>query len=94
MLLLSHFSSCVFQIVVGGVADNPEDVRSYASCTLLAASMKEEHEDPQQADCGAIEACVEWLLRNEFIQTLEEERNGDKGMTSSLHHGALFMNAQ
>ncbi|XP_040195123.1 DNA polymerase theta isoform X2 [Rana temporaria] len=68
----------ILEIVVGGVADNPEDVRSYASCTLLAASMKEEHEDPQQADCGAIEACVEWLLRNEFIQTLEEERNGDK----------------
>ncbi|XP_072254555.1 DNA polymerase theta [Pyxicephalus adspersus] len=68
----------ILEIVVGGVADSPEDVRTYASCTLLAASMREEHEDPQQADSGAIEACVDWLLRNEFVQMLEEETDGNK----------------
>ncbi|XP_018429530.1 PREDICTED: DNA polymerase theta-like, partial [Nanorana parkeri] len=69
----------ILEIIVGGVADTPEDVRTYASCTLLASSMREEHEDPREADSGAIEACVDWLLRNEFVQVLEEEQAGDKG---------------
>ncbi|KAM9319608.1 DNA polymerase theta [Gastrophryne carolinensis] len=68
----------ILEIVAGGVADTPEDVRIYASCTLLAASMREENEDPEQADLGAIEACVEWLLKNEFINLFEEERDGNK----------------
>ncbi|XP_068127042.1 DNA polymerase theta [Hyperolius riggenbachi] len=74
----SSMVRAILEIVAGGVADTPEDVRTYASCTLLAASMKEENEDPRQADTGAIEACVDWLLRNEFIQMLEEERDGQK----------------
>ncbi|CAJ0952639.1 unnamed protein product, partial [Ranitomeya imitator] len=65
-------------IVVGGVADTPEDMRIYASCTLLAASLREEDGDSERQDHGAIEACVDWLLRNEFIQMVEEERHGEK----------------
>ncbi|XP_069616586.1 DNA polymerase theta [Ranitomeya imitator] len=68
----------ILEIVVGGVADTPEDVRIYASCTLLAASLREEDGDSERQDHGAIEACVDWLLRNEFIQMVEEERRGEK----------------
>ncbi|XP_073523632.1 DNA polymerase theta-like isoform X2 [Phyllobates terribilis] len=68
----------ILEIIVGGVADTPEDVRIYASCTLLAASLREEGGDPERRDHGAIEACVDWLLRNEFIQMVEEERHGEK----------------
>lgn len=57
------------QIIVGGVASTPQDVRLYASCSLLAASMKckGEKESEEEANKGAIEACVEWLMDNEFI---------------------------
>ncbi|KAI1903802.1 hypothetical protein AGOR_G00030960 [Albula goreensis] len=53
----------------GGVASTPQDVRTYASCTLLAASM---HSEGGQPGGGAIEACVDWLMENEFIQIQEE----------------------
>ncbi|KAM3935772.1 DNA polymerase theta [Leptodactylus fuscus] len=65
----------ILEIIVGGVADTPSDVQIYASCTLLAASLREDDGDPERRDHGAIEACVDWLLRNEFIQMVEEERD-------------------
>ncbi|XP_066455360.1 DNA polymerase theta [Eleutherodactylus coqui] len=68
----------ILEIIVGGVADTPNDVRIYASCTLLAASPREEGGDPERRDHGAIEACADWLLRNEFIQVVEEEQEGKK----------------
>ncbi|KAG8537930.1 hypothetical protein GDO81_023551, partial [Engystomops pustulosus] len=68
----------ILEIIVGGVADTPDDVRVYASCTLLAASLGAEDGDPERKDGGAIEACVDWLLRNEFIQVVEEERDGTR----------------
>ncbi|MEE6473425.1 hypothetical protein FKM82_010012 [Ascaphus truei] len=68
----------ILEIIVGGVADTPGDVRIYASCTLLAASMKEKAEPEEKQEGGAIEACVEWLLKNEFIQILQEDRDGTK----------------
>lgn len=57
------------QIIVGGVASTPQDVRLYASCSLLAASMKSDarKESDEETSSGAIEACVEWLMGNEFI---------------------------
>ncbi|KAF7666225.1 hypothetical protein LDENG_00114630 [Lucifuga dentata] len=59
----------ILEIIVGGVASTPQDVRSYASCSLLAASMKcnSKEESDAQTSKGAIEACVEWLMENEFI---------------------------
>ena len=69
------------QIIVGGVASTPQDVRVYASCTLLAASARWERdpsdgglkEGPEpETNRGAIEACVEWLMENEFITILKE----------------------
>ncbi|KAG7483905.1 hypothetical protein MATL_G00043240 [Megalops atlanticus] len=61
----------ILEIIVGGVASTPEDVRTYASCTLLAASMP-----TGEGRGGAIEACVEWLMENEFIQ-IQEEGDGE-----------------
>lgn len=62
------------QIIVGGVASTPQDVRLYASCTLLAASLKSnmKKELDEGTNKGAIEACVEWLMNNEFISIQKE----------------------
>lgn len=63
------------QIIVGGVANTPEDVQTYASCTLLASSLKESEwengKEQDKAQAGPIEACVAWLLENEFIQVVD-----------------------
>ncbi|EPQ13387.1 DNA polymerase theta [Myotis brandtii] len=65
----------ILEIIVGGVASTSQDMQTYASCTFLAASMREgklgiqKNQDPVQL--GAIESCVMWLLENEFIQTTE-----------------------
>nr|XP_020479864.1 DNA polymerase theta-like isoform X1 [Monopterus albus] len=59
----------ILEIIVGGVASTPQDVTLYASCSLLAASMKcdSKNELIEETSKGAIEACVEWLMENEFI---------------------------
>uniref|UniRef100_A0A3Q1EPI6 DNA polymerase theta n=1 Tax=Acanthochromis polyacanthus TaxID=80966 RepID=A0A3Q1EPI6_9TELE len=64
----------ILEIIVGGVASTPQDVRLYASCSLLAASMTCESKEGsnKEANKGAIEACVEWLMENEFISIQKE----------------------
>lgn len=59
---------------MGGVASTPQDVRLYASCSLLAASLKSNRpkELDEETNKGAIEACVEWLMDNEFISIQKE----------------------
>lgn len=46
----------------------------YASCSLLAASLKlnMKKELDEETNKGAIEACVEWLMDNEFISIQKE----------------------
>lgn len=49
----------------------------YAACTLLAASIaaEEVHQDGSESEArnkGAIEACIEWLMDNEFIHIQKE----------------------
>lgn len=64
---------------MGGVANTPEDVQTYASCTLLASSLKEskwENGKGQDKQAGPIEACVAWLLENEFIQAVDSGSDG------------------
>ena len=69
------------------MASTSQDMQTYASCTFLAASMKEgklgiqKNQDPVQL--GAIEACVMWLLENEFIQTTEAS-DGTEGKCDFL----------
>ncbi|CAL9700274.1 unnamed protein product [Knipowitschia caucasica] len=81
----------ILEIIVGGVASKPQDVRLYASCTLLAASLCEGIQTNVETNKGAIEASVEWLMDNEFIhiQKEEEERYcptqlGSATLSSSL----------
>ncbi|XP_069022863.1 DNA polymerase theta [Embiotoca jacksoni] len=64
----------ILEIIVGGVASTPQDVRLYASCSLLAASVKcdGKKESNEDTNKGAIEACVEWLMENEFISIKKE----------------------
>ncbi|XP_028300327.1 DNA polymerase theta isoform X2 [Gouania willdenowi] len=59
----------ILEIIVGGVASSPDDVKLYASCSLLAASIKNggKTESKGESSKGAIDACVEWLMENEFI---------------------------
>lgn len=63
---------------MGQVASTPEEVRLYASCTLLAASTVSEHPDQPRAarSHGAIEACMDWLMDNEFIH-IQKEGDGE-----------------
>lgn len=68
------------QIIVGGVASTPQDVRLYASCSLLAASSKLKQGLDEQTNAGAIEACVEWLMDNEFI-SIKNEGEGSPSFT-------------
>ncbi|XP_053273755.1 DNA polymerase theta [Pleuronectes platessa] len=64
----------ILEIIVGGVASTPQDVSLYASCSLLAASMKcdGKSRSDEGTNKGAIEACVEWLMDNEFISIQKE----------------------
>ncbi|XP_056266313.1 DNA polymerase theta isoform X3 [Pseudoliparis swirei] len=66
----------ILEIIVGGVASTPQDVRSYALCSLLAASIKcdGKKESSEETNRGAIEACVEWLMENEFISIQRDEQ--------------------
>ncbi|XP_051240600.1 DNA polymerase theta [Dicentrarchus labrax] len=59
----------ILEIIVGGVASTPQDVTLYASCSLLAASVKFEGKkgSGEETNKGTIEACVEWLMDSEFI---------------------------
>ncbi|KAM7419182.1 hypothetical protein PAMA_016346 [Pampus argenteus] len=84
----------ILEIIVGGVASTPQDVKLYAACSLLAASMKcsGKEESNEETNKGAIEACVEWLIENEFIsiqKDVQEERYcptqlGSATLSSSL----------
>lgn len=64
------------------MASTSQDMQTYASCTFLAASMKEGKQEIQgnqhSGELGAIEACVIWLLENEFIQ-ITETGDGTEG---------------
>ncbi|XP_048459045.1 DNA polymerase theta [Rhincodon typus] len=66
----------ILEIIVGGVASTPEDVRVYASCTLLAASVQGTEVTSIQGN--AIEDSIQYLMENELIQILEEDQEGEK----------------
>ncbi|XP_010140554.1 PREDICTED: DNA polymerase theta, partial [Buceros rhinoceros silvestris] len=82
----SSMKRAILEIIVGGVANTPDDVQTYASCTLLACSLKESKQGKEKAQdkvqTGPIEACVAWLLKNEFIQVLDS----DNGVKAKAYH--------
>lgn len=57
------------------MASTSQDMQTYTSCTFLAAGIKEGSQGKQRNEddvqLGAIDACVTWLLENEFIQVAE-----------------------
>lgn len=79
---------------MGGVANTPEDVQTYASCTLLASSLKESKwengKEQDKAQAGPIEACVSWLLENEFIQVVDSGNDGKGKAGAPLSDCSLF----
>ncbi|XP_009293682.1 DNA polymerase theta [Danio rerio] len=85
----------ILEIIVGGVASSPQDVRMYAACTLLAASIaaEEVHQDGSESEArnkGAIEACIEWLMDNEFIHIQKE---GDVERYCPTHLGSATLSS-
>ncbi|XP_033029736.1 DNA polymerase theta, partial [Lacerta agilis] len=68
--ITSSMIRAILEIIVNGVASSPDDIQSYASCTLFGASLKDfpDNGTEQERNChGSIDACVKWLLKNEFI---------------------------
>ncbi|XP_033740640.1 LOW QUALITY PROTEIN: DNA polymerase theta-like [Pecten maximus] len=73
--LSSSLKRAILEIVVSGVATCPNDVVTYISCTMLAASLPS---DDQQA-ATIIQDCITFLQENEFVTLqksaeTEEER--------------------
>ncbi|KAL0994987.1 hypothetical protein UPYG_G00130300 [Umbra pygmaea] len=85
--LTTSLLRAILEVIVGGVASSPQDVRLYASCTLLAAAARHDNTTlPGNAMAtgggrseGAIEACVEWLMENEFILIQRDGEGSDQG---------------
>ncbi|XP_042525596.1 DNA polymerase theta isoform X1 [Dipodomys spectabilis] len=87
----------ILEIIVGGVASTSRDMQTYASCTFLAASMKEGKQGIQRnEDCvhlGAIEACVLWLLENEFIQVAGASDGSEGKVYHPTHLGSATLSS-
>jgi DNA polymerase theta len=72
-----------FQVIASGVASSPLEVRNYANCTLMAASIAQE----EQKDCGeksqggvtsentenSIVQCINFLEKNELIRYVNKK---------------------
>ncbi|XP_012494995.1 PREDICTED: DNA polymerase theta [Propithecus coquereli] len=88
----------ILEIIVGGVASTSEDMQTYASCTFLAASMKEGgkqriQRNQDSVQLGAIEACVMWLLENEFIQITETSGRTEGKVYHPTHLGSATLSS-
>ncbi|ELW67555.1 DNA polymerase theta [Tupaia chinensis] len=87
----------ILEIIVGGVASTPQDMQNYASCTFLAASMKEGQQEIERnqnsVQLGAIEACVMWLLENEFIQVAEVGDGTEGKVYHPTHLGSATLSS-
>ncbi|XP_047419090.1 LOW QUALITY PROTEIN: DNA polymerase theta [Sciurus carolinensis] len=87
----------ILEVIVGGVASTSQDMQTYASCTFLAASMKEGKQEFQRnkdsVQLGAIEACVMWLLENEFIQITEASDGTEGKVYHPTHLGSATLSS-
>lgn len=77
------------------MASTSQDMQTYASCTFLAAGIKEGSQGKQRnqddVQLGAIDACVTWLLENEFIQVAEpSDGSGGKHKLSCKNAHSLY----
>ncbi|XP_060619374.2 DNA polymerase theta [Anolis sagrei] len=90
--ITSSMVRAILEIIVSGVADSPEDIQHYASCTLLGASLKnmQDIEREEERMClGPIDASVQWLLENEFIRISASD--GGKEMYSATQLGCATL---
>nr|XP_014685094.2 DNA polymerase theta isoform X1 [Equus asinus] len=87
----------ILEVIVGGVASTSQDMQTYASCTFLAASMKDGKQGIQKnqdsVQLGAIEACVMWLLENEFIQITEASDGTEGKVYHPTHLGSATLSS-
>ncbi|XP_035750497.1 DNA polymerase theta [Egretta garzetta] len=93
----SSMKRAILEIIVGGVANTPDDVQTYASCTLLASSLKESKWGDEKAQDNVqpapIEACVTWLLENEFIQVLDSGSDAKAKVYHPTHLGSATLSS-
>ncbi|KAM6099160.1 DNA polymerase theta isoform 1-T1 [Theristicus caerulescens] len=93
----SSMKRAILEIIVGGAANTPDDVQTYASCTLLASSLKESKWGNEKAEdkvqTGPIEACVAWLLENEFIQVLDSGDDAKAKVYHPTHLGSATLSS-
>ncbi|KAM9020349.1 DNA polymerase theta isoform 4-T5 [Ara ararauna] len=93
----SSMKRAILEIIVGGVANTPADVQTYASCTLLASSLKDSKWENKKAQdkvqTGPIEACVAWLLENEFIQVLDSGDDVKAKVYHPTHLGSATLSS-
>ena len=68
------------------VASTPDEVETYAQCTLLAASLAASH-DVSSTKLNAVKACVEYLQENEFIA---RRTVTDSGLANSFYRAMHF----
>ncbi|CAH6792318.1 DNA polymerase theta [Phodopus roborovskii] len=87
----------ILEIIVGGVASTSQDMQTYASCTFLAAAIKEGKQGIQRnqdgVQLGAIDACVTWLLENEFIQEAEPSDGSGGKVYHPTHLGTATLSS-
>ncbi|XP_062984487.1 DNA polymerase theta [Elgaria multicarinata webbii] len=90
--ITSSMIRAILEIIVSGIANSPDDIQNYASCTLLGASLKDFQGcgSKQERIChGPIDACMRWLLENEFI--LISVSNVGKEMYCPTHLGSATL---
>ena len=75
---------------MSGVANTPEQVENYASCTLLSASLVESPSQKTMSKENSIQSCVKFLEENEFIR-LELNFCSFLGKWSRLHWTILVL---
>ncbi len=58
------------QVVASGAATTPVEVEAYASCTMLAASLRKEEDENRssQVTDDSTRRCIQFLEENEFIR--------------------------
>ncbi|KAJ6658252.1 hypothetical protein lerEdw1_020524 [Lerista edwardsae] len=91
--ITSSMIRAILEVIVSGAARSPDDVQTYASCTLLAASLEDfqgSGKEPENICHGAVDACVKWLLENEFIQISASDVGKEVYCPTHLGSATLF----
>ncbi|KAL6029950.1 hypothetical protein STEG23_028878, partial [Scotinomys teguina] len=93
----ASMTRAILEIIVGGVASTSQDMQTYASCTFLAAGVKEGKQgirrNQDDIQLGAIDACVTWLLENEFIQETEPSDGAGGKVYQPTHLGSATLSS-